>query len=138
MSEFISGNAGIIRKSDVFCLEIERPSVVDKYQDYRVEAIYYVGEVRYNIYFYDELSYFITEKITLDDEPEIDVDEVYLPIEKHGNGKVRDIIKYFAKKENLENELKTNKNIYAVNSVKINEFTFVNLTDYTKKNWKIK
>lgn len=44
MSEFISGNAGIIRKSDVFCLEIERPSVVDKYQDYRVEAIYYVGE----------------------------------------------------------------------------------------------
>lgn len=95
-------------------------------------------EVRYNIYFYDELSYFITEKITLDDEPEIDVDEVYLPIEKHGNGKVRDIIKYFAKKESLENELKTNKNIYAVNSVKINEFTFVNLTDYTKKNWKIK
>jgi hypothetical protein len=44
MSEFISGNAGIIRKSDVFCLEIERPSVVDKYEDYRVKAIYYVGE----------------------------------------------------------------------------------------------
>lgn len=44
MSKFISGNAGIIRKSDVFCLEIERPSVVDKYQDYRVEAIYYVRE----------------------------------------------------------------------------------------------
>lgn len=44
MSEFISGNAGIIRKSDVFCLEIERPSVVDKYQDYKIRAIYYVGE----------------------------------------------------------------------------------------------
>ena len=44
MSEFISGNAGIIRKSDVFCLEIERPSVIDKYQDYKVKAIYYVGE----------------------------------------------------------------------------------------------
>lgn len=44
MSEFISGNTGIIRKSDVFCLEIERPSVVDKYEDYRVKAIYYVGE----------------------------------------------------------------------------------------------
>lgn len=44
MSKFISGNAGIIRKSDVFCLEIERPSVVDKYQDYKVRAIYYVGE----------------------------------------------------------------------------------------------
>lgn len=44
MSEFISGNAGIIRKSDVFCLEIERPSVVDKYQDYKVRAVYYVGE----------------------------------------------------------------------------------------------
>ena len=44
MSEFISGNAGTIRKSDVFCLEIKRPSVVDKYQDYRVEAICYVGE----------------------------------------------------------------------------------------------
>lgn len=44
MSEFISGNAGIIRKSDVFCLEIERPSVVDKYEDYRVKAICYVGE----------------------------------------------------------------------------------------------
>lgn len=44
MSKFISGNAGIIRKSDVFCLEIERPSVVDKYQDYKVRAVYYVGE----------------------------------------------------------------------------------------------
>lgn len=40
MSEFISGNAGITRKSDVFCLEIERPSVVDKYQDYKVRAVY--------------------------------------------------------------------------------------------------
>lgn len=29
MSEFISGNAGIIRKSDVFCLGVEIPSVTD-------------------------------------------------------------------------------------------------------------
>ena len=91
-------------------------------------------EVRYNIYFFDDLSYFVTEKITLDDEPIEKVDEVYLPIEKHGNGKVRDIIKYFGNKESLENELKINKNIYAIQSVKINEFTFVDLTDYTKKN----
>lgn len=95
-------------------------------------------EVRYNIYFFDDLSYFVTEKITLDDEPIEKVDEVYLPIEKHGNGKVRDIIKYFGNKESLENELKINKNIYAIQSVKINEFTFVDLTDYTKKNWKVK
>lgn len=84
------------------------------------------------------LNYFVTEKITLDDEPIEKVDEVYLPIEKHGNGKVRDIIKYFGNKESLENELKINKNIYAIQSVKINEFTFVDLTDYTKKNWRVK
>jgi hypothetical protein len=95
-------------------------------------------EVRYNIYFFDDLSYFVTEKITLDDEPTEKVDEVYLPIEKHGNGKVRDIIRYFGNKESLENELKTNKNIYAIQSIKINEFTFVDLTDYTKKNWRVK
>lgn len=95
-------------------------------------------EVRYNIYFFDDLSYFVTEKITLNDEPIEKVDEVYLPIEKHGNGKVRDIIKYFGNKESLENELKINKNIYAIQSVKINEFTFVDLTDYTKKNWRVK
>lgn len=95
-------------------------------------------EVRGNIYFFDELSYFVTEKITLDDESTKEVDEIYLPIEKHGNGKFRDIIKYFGNKESLENELKTNKNIYAIQSIKINEFTFVNLTDYIKENWKTK
>lgn len=95
-------------------------------------------EVRGNIYFFDELSYFVTEKITLDDESTKEVDEIYLPIEKHGNGKFRDIIKYFGNKESLENELKTNKNIYAIQSIKINEFTFVDLTDYIKENWKIK
>lgn len=95
-------------------------------------------EVRGNIYFFDELSYFVTEKITLDDESTKEVDEIYLPIEKHGNGKFRDIIKYFGYKESLENELKTNKNIYAIQSIKINEFTFVDLTDYIKENWKTK
>lgn len=95
-------------------------------------------EVRGNIYFFDELSYFVTEKITLDDESTKEVDEIYLPIEKHGNGKFRDIIKYFGNKESLENELKTNKNIYAIQSIKINEFTFVDLTDYIKENWKTK
>ncbi len=95
-------------------------------------------EVRGNIYFFDELSYFVTEKITLDDESTKEVDEIYLPIEKHGNGKFRDIIKYFGNKESLENELKTNKNIYAIQSIKINEFTFVDLTDYVKENWKTK
>lgn len=95
-------------------------------------------EVRENIYFFDELSYFVTEKITLDDESTKEVDEIYLPIEKHGNGKFRDIIKYFGNKESLENELKTNKNIYAIQSIEINEFTFVDLTDYIKENWKTK
>ena len=95
-------------------------------------------EVRGNIYFFDELSYFVTEKITLDDESTKEVDEIYLPIEKHRNGKFRDIIKYFGNKESLENELKTNKNIYAIQSIKINEFTFVDLTDYIKENWKTK
>lgn len=95
-------------------------------------------EVRENVYFFDELSYFVTEKITLDDESIKEVDKIYLPIEKHGNGNFRDIIKYFGNKESLENELKINKNIYAIQSVKINEFTFVDLTDYTKKNWRVK
>lgn len=44
MSEFISGNSGMIRKADVFSLEIERPSIIDKYQEYKIIAICYVGK----------------------------------------------------------------------------------------------
>lgn len=43
MSEFISGNVGMVRKEDIFCLELKGPDFLTS--KYEIQATYYKDDV---------------------------------------------------------------------------------------------